>query len=124
MFVVTTSGSFNKTREMLKAASREGDIRSILERGGLEGVMALRLATPINSGETSAAWDYEVIKTKRGYQLWFTNSVLENGFPVAVMIQYGHGTGNGGYVSGIDYINPALQPVFDKVSDELGRVVK
>ncbi len=124
MFELTTGGSFAKTEAWLKSLQNDANVRAVLNRGGLEGVMALRLATPIDSGETASAWHYEVVKTKRGYQLWFKNSVVENGFPVAVMIQYGHGTGNGGYIQGIDYINPALRPVFENISNELGRAVR
>ena len=123
MFGVTTSGSFSKTEAWLKRLQEDHEIMAILEQGGLKGVLALRLATPVDSGRVAASWDFEIKRVKGGYILTFTNSDVENGFPVAVMIQYGHGTGSGGYVEGIDYINPALKPVFDEISDELWKVV-
>jgi len=98
-------------------------VRMILERGALKGVLALRLATPVLTGRTASSWGYEIRKVKGGWILYFTNSDIENGFPVAVMIQYGYGTGSGGYVQGIDYINPALKPIFDEISNELWRAV-
>ena len=123
MFSFTTSGSFNNTEAWLKRIQQDQAFRAILERGGFKGVLALRLATPVDSGRTAASWDFEIKTVRGGYILTFTNSDIENGFPVAVMIQYGHGTGSGGYIQGIDYINPALKPVFDEISDELWKVV-
>jgi len=123
MFYLESKGSFQKTESFLRNALRNEHVLSILHYGGLKGVLALRLATPVDTGRTTASWDYEVKKVKGGYILTFTNSDIENGFPVAVMIQYGYGTGSGGYVQGIDYINLALKPVFDEISNELWRVV-
>lgn len=123
MFDISTSGSFNKTQSFLKSFRREQEIMTILHRGGLKGVMALRLATPVQSGLAAASWDYEISKKRGVYTITWTNSDIENGFPVAIMLQYGYGTGNGGYVEGIDYINPALKPIFDEISNELWKVV-
>jgi len=89
----------------------------------MKGVLALRLATPVESGRAAASWDYEITKRRGVYILTWTNSDIEDGFPVAIMLQYGYGTGNGGYVQGIDYINPALRPIFDEISAELWKVV-
>lgn len=123
MFGVTTSGSFSKTQSFLKAMQKNLEIMDILNKGGLKGVMALRLATPVKTGLVAASWDYEITRKGQVYILTFTNSDVESGFPVAVMLQYGYGTGNGGYVEGIDYINPALKPIFDEISEEIWKVV-
>jgi len=124
MFSITSTGSFSKTQAFLKALQKDSDIMTILNNGGLRGVLALRLATPVKTGLVAASWDYNVKKAKGVYILTFTNSDIEGGFPVAVMIQYGYGTGNGGYVEGIDYINPALKPIFDDISNEIWKVVR
>ena len=123
MISVSSSGSFNKTINFLKELRKSEEIIRILNRGGLECVMALRLATPKESGRAAAAWDYIVEKRKSTYILTLTNSDLENGFPVAIMLQYGHGTGSGGYVEGQDYINPAIQPIFDRLAEEVWEAV-
>jgi hypothetical protein len=123
MFDISTSGSFSKTEESLAKLKRNQDTMAILHKGGLSGVLALRMATPVNSGLASNSWGYEISKRGSIYILTFTNSDVENGFPVALMIQYGYGTGNGGFVAGVDYINPALKPIFDEISDELWKAV-
>jgi hypothetical protein len=123
MFYIESKGSFKRTESFLRNALRNDQILGILNHGGLRGVLALRLATPVDTGKTANSWDYEVKKVKGGYTLTFTNSDLENGFPVAIMLQYGHGTGSGGFVQGIDYINPAIQPIFDQLSAEVWEAV-
>lgn len=80
------------------------------------GVEALAQATPVKTGKTASSWSYDLIKTNSGYELVFSNSNFNNGVPIAVILQYGHGTGTGGWVEGRDYINPALQPVFDEIA--------
>lgn len=122
MINVTTSGSFNKTESFLKAMGKL-DIMSILEKHGQAGVTALSTATPIESGRTAAAWGYKVTRKGNNYTITWTNSDIENGFPVAIMLQYGYGTGTGGYVHGRDYINPAIKPIFDQIEDAVRRVV-
>jgi len=99
-------------------------IRGILEKYGAAGVDALSAATPIKTGLAASSWSYEVTNSGRGWTISWNNTDIENGYPVAVMIQYGHGTGTGGYVQGIDYINPALRPVFQQMADEVWKVVK
>lgn len=84
---------------------------------GAEGVAALAAATPAETGLTAESWTYEVTKEKGGVSINWINTNLRNGTPIAILIQYGHGTGTGGYVAGRDYINPALKPIFDKYSD-------
>lgn len=119
-----SSGTFRNTETFLRKMLRvDSEIMSALHRGGMKGVLALRLATPVESGRAAASWDYEITKRRGVYILTWTNSDIEDGFPVAIMLQYGYGTGNGGYVQGIDYINPALRPIFDEISAELWKVV-
>ena len=123
MISFSSSGSFSRTQAFLKALAKNQEIMTILTRGGLRCVMALRLATPIESGRAASSWDFQVEKKKTTYSLTITNSDLENGFPVAIMLQYGHGTGSGGYVEGRDYINPAIQPIFDQLAEEVWEAV-
>lgn len=115
-------GDFSKlTRylERVKEAARIG----ILDKYGREGVAALASATPVDSGLASNSWDYEIERIPEGIRLVFFNTDIENGFPVAIMLQYGHGTGTGGWVEGRDYINPAIQPIFDRIVEEAWREV-
>lgn len=122
MISVTSSGSFKNTERFLTTVSKL-DISSILHSSGQQGVAALVSATPTDSGLTAASWDYEVGKKGGSYFIVWTNSDVENGFPVAIMLQFGYGTGTGGYVAGRDYINPAIRPVFDQILDKVWRVV-
>jgi hypothetical protein len=92
---------------------------AILNKYGQLGVQALQTATPIDTGETAASWSYQVKKANGGYSLEFYNSHTNQGVNIAVILQYGHGTGIGTYVEGIDYINPALKPIFDQISEQV-----
>lgn len=122
MISVTSSGSFKNTESFLRTVSRL-DIRTILNDAGKRGVAALSSVTPEESGRTAASWDYSV-STKGGvYSIIWTNSDVESGFPVAIMLQYGYGTGTGGYVAGRDYINPAMRPIFDSIADRVWKAV-
>lgn len=96
---------------------------SILHRYGQEGVAHLAANTPKDTGETAASWSYEVKRTSRSMSIIWTNSNIVSGVPIAVILQYGHGTRNGGYVSGRDYINPAMRQVFDQLADDVWREV-
>lgn len=118
----TSRGNFEKTLASLKKMSKL-QIKGILESYGRMGVQALASATPEDSGLAANSWDFEVTQTGTSWTIAWTNHDIEGGFPVAVMIQYGHGTGTGGYVAGRDYINPAIQPIFDKIADEVWKVV-
>jgi hypothetical protein len=122
MISAVSSGSFKNTESFLKAMTKL-DISSILERNAQLGVHALSNATPVESGLTAASWSYEVITKGKQYSITWTNSDVENGFSVAIMLQYGYGTGTGGYVRGRDYINPAIRPIFDKIADEVWKAV-
>lgn len=89
-----------------------------------DGIIALREATPIDTGKTASSWYYMKIKTKKGAKIEFRNSNIQNGVNVAILLQYGHGTKNGGYVQGRDYINPALKPIFERILNRLREEVK
>lgn len=115
-------GDFSKSTrflERVKEVVHLGD----LDRYGREGVAALASATPVDSGVTTNSWYYEIKNTKGTITISFYNSNIQNGVPIAVILQYGHGTRNGGWVEGRDYINPAIQPLFDKIAEEAWKEV-
>ena len=114
---ITTKGDFNNTFRFLNKMSKF-QINKILEKYGQMGVEALRSATPIDSGKTAESWGYEISVGKEGATIHWTYINQNKGVYSAVILQYGHGTGTGGYVQGIDYINPAIRPVFDKIAEE------
>ena len=116
MFSFKQSGNFNNIEKFLKF---ESDVKNFpnLDRYGREGVAALMAATPVDSGKTALSWDYEIVENQGSIAINWTNSNVNDGVSVALILQYGHGTGNGGYVKGIDYINPALKPLFEKIAD-------
>ena len=121
-FQITVNGDLRKTKGFLKAASLFNPI-GVLEKYAKKGVDALSKAVPVDSGKTAASWDYEIIKGKDFYQINWLNSNINKGVPIAIILQYGHGTRNGGYVQGIDYINPAMRPIFDDLADEAWKEV-
>lgn len=123
MIGIRVSGSFNKTISSLKN-SMSDSIFSDLNRYGQLGVDALSKATPVESGETARSWRYEIRTTRRGISLIWLNDHVNDGVNIALLIQYGHGTGTGGYVAGYDYINPALRPIFDSIATEVWEKVK
>ena len=115
-------GDFSKVTKFLEKA-KESVHLGILDKYGREGVAALSSATPVDTGLTSKSW-YYTIENKNGVAtLSFNNSNIQNGVPIAIILQYGHGTRNGGWVQGRDYINPAIQPLFDKIADAAWREV-
>ena len=116
------SGDFKKSLTFLTHL-RTRTIRPILEKYGQKGVEALAEATPKATGKTAASWSYEIKMEKTGAVLSWKNANIVDGVPIAVILQYGHGTRNGGYVQGVDYINPAMKPVFDAIRDELWKEV-
>ena len=122
MISATSSGSFDKTRKFLETI--KGDkFFSILDRYGRMGMEALAQATPKDTGETAHDWRYDVTHKRGVHAINWYNLHNENGVNIAVIIQYGHGTGTGGYVAGRDYINPAMRPVFDQIVDDIWRQV-
>lgn len=122
MIEVITTGDWSKTEAYLKKLQRQNFFNR-LDGLAREGVAALSNATPVDSGLASDSWDYEIEMKGNGCTIRWINHDVENGFPVAIMIQYGHGTGTGGYVEGIDYINPAMRPVFDNIVERVWKEV-
>lgn len=122
MISVTSKGSFDRTEAFLRKAQKT-DVRGILEAAAQQGVRALAAATPIDSGLATNSWGVEIASARGGARITWTNSDVENGFPVAIMLQYGYGTGTGGYVQGRDYINPAMKPIFDQIADRVWKAV-
>ena len=98
--------------------ANKGAKLSVLDKYGREGVNALASATPVESGRTADSWYYEIERSTRSASITFLNSNVNKGVPIAIILQYGHGTGTGGWVQGRDYINPAIQPIFDRLADE------
>lgn len=122
MITFRQKGDFSKLTRFLeraKEAVRLGD----LDKYGREGVAALASATPIDSGETASSWYYEIENKNGVARIKFCNSNIQNGVPIAIILQYGHATGTGGWVEGRDYINPAIRPVFDKIANNAWREV-
>lgn len=117
-----TQGDYKQTEQWLKKM-KDGDIFNTLSRYGEDGVAALADATPVDSGATASSWYYEIKKTTDSWSIIWGNSNVVNGIPIAILIQYGHGTGTGGRVAGRDYINPALRPIFDKMAQSAWREV-
>ena len=95
----------------------------MLEKYGQEGVKILSEATPVDSGKTANSWDYKIVKTKSTTTIEWINTNVVDGVSIAIILQYGHGTENGGYIQGRDYINPIMRPLFDKLLDEMWRGV-
>lgn len=122
MINVTHKGDFSKTDKFLEKL-KYGDIYVRLDACCREGAIALERATPVDSGETASSWSYEIRMTDGGVVIHWTNENVVDGFNVAMGLQYGHGTGTGGYVEGTDYINPAMKPVFDKIAENVWREV-
>lgn len=122
MIVVKQSGGFNNLEKFL-AKAKLMSIDKILDRYAKQGLHALQAATPVDTGKTAASWDYEIEKNQNGYTIAWTNSNIVDGVPIAIVLQYGHATRNGGYVEGVDYINPALKSIFEKMADEAWREV-
>ena len=116
MISLTHKGDFRKTEKFMKNA-RTRKLMSILKQYCEEGVAALMVATPLDTGRTASSWRYEIKVENNCIRLVFHNDNIQNGVPIAIILQYGHGTGTGGWVEGRDYINPAIQPVFDKIAN-------
>ena len=120
----TVSGSTKRTENFVQALKQRKEFK-VLDACAKKGVEALRVNTPKDSGLTAASWDYEISVGSDTTTIVWTNSNIVNGwFPVAIMLQLGHGTGTGGYVQGVDYINPAIKPVFDEIANTVWEVVR
>lgn len=119
---IKSKGNWDKTTTYLKHA-KNFDPVPVLKHYGEIGVDALAANTPVDTGLTAASWYYEIEKTKDGYILTWNNSNVNEGFNIALLIQYGHGTGSGAYVQGIDYINPTLRDIFNDISVQIWKEV-
>ena len=115
-------GDFSKLTRYLEKAKNAVKIGD-LDKYGREGVAALSSATPIDTGLTASSWKYEIEHRNGSVTISFLNTNIQNGVPIAIILQYGHGTKNGGWVQGRDYINPAIQPIFDKIAENAWREV-
>ena len=115
-------GDFSKLTRFLERAKNLVHL-SDLDRYGREGGAALASATPVDAGKTAASWYYDIKINKESASITFDNSNIQNGVPIAIILQYGHGTRNGGWVEGRDYINPVIQPIFDKIAEEAWKEV-
>ena len=114
MITLSSKGNFSKLNNYLEKL-RESAKVGILDKYGRAGVEALSAATPVDSGLTASSWYYEIEHSDTGASISFFNSNVNEGVPIAIILQYGHGTGTGGWVEGRDYINPAIQPIFDEI---------
>lgn len=122
MITFRHKGDFSKLTSFLEKAKHAIKI-SDLDKYGREGVAALASATPVDTGQTANSWSYEIKNSNGSVSITFNNSNIQNGVPIAIILQYGHGTRNGGWVQGRDYINPVIQPLFDKIANDAWREV-
>lgn len=122
MIKITSVGKFEKTRLFFKKMTKF-EIRDKLNTYGKRGVDALASATPRDSGETANSWSYEIVEEDGSYAIQWINTNVNKGVNIAIILQYGHGTGTGGYVVGRDYINPAIQPIFDELAETIWKEV-
>lgn len=119
---IEQSGNFDNITRFLETMKKR-DVMSVLNRYGQIGVDRLREATPVDSGKTAESWGYEIVANNSQYRLYWTNTNENNGVHIAIILQYGHGTKNGGFVEGTDYINPVLEEIFKTMAEELWKEV-
>lgn len=122
MITFRQKGDFSKLSRYLEKVKEAAKV-GVLDKYGQAGVAALSSATPIESGLTAQSWYYEIEHTKSSAVIRFLNSNINKGVPIAIILQYGHGTGTGGWVEGRDYINPAIQPIFDNIAEDAWKEV-
>lgn len=122
MITITQRGSFNNSERFLRRLSK-GDLFAVLDKYGMQGVAALSSATPVDTGELASSWTYTIENRAGYYSIKWRNTHIVEGRPIAILLQYGHGTGTGGYVQGRDYIMPAIRPIFDQMATEAWREV-
>lgn len=118
MITFEQKGNFESTTRFLKKMSK-ADFSRTLQNVAQEGVRALAAATPTDSGLTASSWGYELKRSRDSFSITWTNTHVVDGRPIAILLQYGHGTGTGGYVRGRDYINPTMMPIFEKIINDL-----
>jgi len=119
---ITHKGSFLPTTSFLSRAKRK-NYRPIMEKYGNEGVKVLSMATPKDSGVTADSWSYEIQSTSRGVSIFWSNKNVVGGVPLVILLQYGHGTRSGSFIQGVDFINPAIRPIFDRIAENLWKEV-
>lgn len=122
MIKMSHKGDFSKLTSFLEKAKEVVNLGN-LDKYGRKGVDALMAATPVDTGLTARSWYYKIEHTKTSVTISFHNSNVQNGVPIAIILQYGHATRNGGWVEGRDYINPALQPIFDEIANDAWKEV-
>ncbi len=122
MITFKHKGNLSKTHKFLSHALKPNFL-AILQKYGEIGVRELRNYTPVDTGKTADSWTYEIVDRGNSISIYWSNTNINDGVPIAVILQYGHGTGNGGYVKGFDYINPAIAPVFEQIASEAWREV-
>ena len=115
-------GDFSKLSRYLERVKEAAKL-GVIDKYGREGVAALSSATPVESGKTASSWYYEIKRQNGSVSITFNNSNINKGVPIAIVLQYGHGTGTGGWVQGRDYINPAIRPIFDRIADDAWKEV-
>ena len=118
MITIESKGDFSKTFKFLDKLTKQDLQMKVIERYAQQGVAALAAATPVDTGLTASSWSYDIKRTKDQISITWNNSNLEKNVNIAIILQYGHATRNGGFVAGRDYINPAIRPIFDKMSSE------
>lgn len=122
LVVMKQSGSL-KNFEGFLYKNRNRRLYQLLNEYGKQGVELLRDATPVDTGKTATGWDYEIEVSSQGVSLYWVNNNVNEGVPIAILIQYGHATRSGSYVQGVDYINPALRPLFESMATKLWKEV-
>jgi len=122
MISFTVQGDFKQTMKTLNTLAKI-NVLTIMNKYGEEGVAALSSATPVDTGLAAGTWGYDTQASRGVYKIVWTNTDIERDFPVVIMLQYGYGTGTGGYVQGRDYINPAIRPIFDQIAEEVWKAV-
>lgn len=121
MIEMKFEGDFDMSKWLSQVKNKK--LRDVLAKAGERGVAALRANTPVGTGKTARSWAYKVKQTERGVKIVWYNTNINNKVPIAIILQYGHGTRQGGYVQGKDYINPAMKPIFDDIDRAVGRAI-
>lgn len=121
---IKSKGDWSKTTNWMKRVKTLRDAKRILSEYGRLGVAALSAATPVDTGETASSWDYRIVQNAQSSELVFVNNnKTVTNIPIVILLQYGHGTGSGAYVQGRDFINPAIQPIFDEIAEKVWKEV-
>lgn len=121
---IKSKGDWSKTTNWMKRVKTLRDAKRILSEYGRLGVAALAAATPVDTGETASSWDYRIVQNAQSSELVFVNNnKTVTNVPIVILLQYGHGTGSGAYVQGRDFINPAIQPIFDEIAEKVWKEV-